>query len=428
MRRMRSQGTSSGQAGAWTGRVGVAVLALGLAAAACSNPLDVEPPDRVSEDQLNDPTTASLQVRSLEASFGCAYAQYIVTTGEVSDELVNSNLNSSQAFEFDARNVGPDNENYARFECDDYNAIYTPLSTSLVMAEETLERLRDWDDSQVPDRSQLIATTLAYSAYGRVWLGEAFCSAAINMSEELSSQQILEQAEQRFTEAIEAANQVGDDQLLNMARVGRARVRRDLGDSDGALSDAGAVPEGFVYDAQYSSQSERSRNQVYQHNQRTNAVSVDSRFRNPTYEDVADPRVQAVNSGQTGSGRIFEVWYQQKYPSLETPIPIASWEEAQLIIAEIEGGQTAEGIINDLHDRAGLPDFDGASESEISAHVIQERSRELFLEGQRMWDIRRFEIALEPVPGTAYPKGGTYGDMRCFPLPDAERFNNPNIG
>jgi hypothetical protein len=30
--------------------------------------------------------------------------------------------------------------------------------------------------------------------------------------------------------------------------------------------------------------------------------------------------------------------------------------------------------------------------------------------------------------GLAYPKGGTYGDFRCFPLPMVEKVANPNIG
>ena len=37
--------------------------------------------------------------------------------------------------------------------------------------------------------------------------------------------------------------------------------------------------------------------------------------------------------------------------------PLARWEEAQLIIAEVEGGQSAIDIINDLHARVGIPPF-----------------------------------------------------------------------
>ena len=97
--------------------------------------------------------------------------------------------------------------------------------------------------------------------------------------------------------------------------------------------------------------------------------------------------------------------------------------------AEIDGGQAAVTIINALHTAAGLPAFSSTNEAEIQAQVIQERDRELFLEGHRMWSIRRHNLALNPATGTAYPiKGGTYGDTRCFPLPDIERNNNPALG
>jgi hypothetical protein len=60
--------------------------------------------------------------------------------------------------------------------------------------------------------------------------------------------------------------------------------------------------------------------------------------------------------------------------------------------------------------------------------VIEERRRELFLEGHGFHDIRRLNLPLDPVPDTPYRKGGLYGADRCFPLPDVERRNNPNVG
>jgi starch-binding outer membrane protein, SusD/RagB family len=62
------------------------------------------------------------------------------------------------------------------------------------------------------------------------------------------------------------------------------------------------------------------------------------------------------------------------------------------------------------------------------AQLVEERRRELFLEGHRLGDIRRYNLAMSPAAGTAYPGGGgTYGSQSCFPLPDVERINNPNI-
>jgi starch-binding outer membrane protein, SusD/RagB family len=62
------------------------------------------------------------------------------------------------------------------------------------------------------------------------------------------------------------------------------------------------------------------------------------------------------------------------------------------------------------------------------AQLVEERRRELFLEGRRLWDVRRLDLPLVPAPGEPYEiGGGEYGAQRCFPLPDVERNNNPNI-
>jgi hypothetical protein len=63
----------------------------------------------------------------------------------------------------------------------------------------------------------------------------------------------------------------------------------------------------------------------------------------------------------------------------------------------------------------------------VKAQIVEERRRELYLEGHRLGDLRRLNIALTPATGSAYPGGGAYGSLSCFPLPDVERINNPNI-
>ncbi|MGH7475240.1 MAG: RagB/SusD family nutrient uptake outer membrane protein [Longimicrobiales bacterium] len=123
-------------------------------------------------------------------------------------------------------------------------------------------------------------------------------------------------------------------------------------------------------------------------------------------------------------------YVQTKYPAFSSPIPLATWEEAQLIIAEVTGGETAVGIINALHQRAGLPSYDPATDGDITEHTIQERSRELFLEGgHRLKDILRYmgtpyEISVDT--GIDH-FGREYGPTTCWPLPNVERHNNPNL-
>jgi hypothetical protein len=87
------------------------------------------------------------------------------------------------------------------------------------------------------------------------------------------------------------------------------------------------------------------------------------------------------------------------------------------------------GIVNTLRARAGvaLRALTAAEASNFAATLFQERARELFLQGNRWFDLRRGNLPLTPAVGQAYAKGGTYGDQRCWPLPDVERAANPNL-
>ncbi len=63
----------------------------------------------------------------------------------------------------------------------------------------------------------------------------------------------------------------------------------------------------------------------------------------------------------------------------------------------------------------------------LSDSLFDQRSRELFLEGQHLFDLVRFGKTPGPTAGTAYAGGGVYGSQLCLPLPDVEKQNNPNF-
>jgi hypothetical protein len=147
---------------------------------------------------------------------------------------------------------------------------------------------------------------------------------------------------------------------------------------------------------------------------------------------LTDPRVPLVMSNVVSTSGIRH-WYQTKYATVGTPIAIAKYQEAQLIIAEAEiranNLLAALPILNAERARGNQGAFTGVTQADYLAELVDQRRRELFLEGQQLGDIIRYGTVLQPAAGTPYHfAGGTYGTQICFPLPAAERLNNPLIG
>jgi len=407
------------------------VLALGVlfAGAGCDDLLEVEPPDLIPAEGLAIPENAELLLNGAIGDFECAFGAYVALTGVMAHEMLDATQTAAR-WPYDRRNLTAQDVLYGTFGCTSLG-IYTPLSTARFSADDILSHLQGWTDSEVENRQELLAKAAVYSGYSHLLLGEAFCSVAIDLSPELSSEEVIQRAVDRFDIAIGAAQSAGNADLANFARVGRARAYLALGDEGNALADAQQVPPDFEWVATASGEFSRRANRVYAQNgdgpTGGDALSVGPQYHDLTFNGEPDPRVQVSDFIRTGADGT-DLYYQYKYTSLDDPLPIATGTEAQLIVAEIEGGQTAVDIINDLHDAVGLDDWAGGSAAEIEAQVIEERRRELWLEGHRFFDIRRLNLPLIPEPGTPYRKGGLYGSDRCFPIPDVEVRNNPNVG
>lgn len=424
--------------GAVSTRAGIAAVALALGTlTACSlldKGLEATAPDRVETASLEKPANAALLVNGAIGDFECAFGSYVVVTGLMSGELTETTQTASR-WSYDRRDISPSESAYSQGGCESIG-LYTPLSIARGTADNILRLLQGWTDQQVPNRTSLIATAAAYAGYSRLLLGEAFCDAAIDVGPKLASAQLFASAEEKFTMAIEAARTSGNKPILNMAYVGRARARLDQGKKAEAAADAALVEAGFVISATAEDGSSRRQNRVYVQNNVGKVVTVAAAYRGLTVAGpggtVADTRVPVVDGGRKASDNQSPLFNQMKYSSTAASIPIASYKEAQLIIAEVKGGQEAVTIINALRAKAGLPAFSSTDATLIANEVIEARRRELFLEGQHLFDVRRLNLPLVPAPGLPYSvvylKGGNYGTQRCLPIPDVETLNNPNAG
>jgi len=397
----------------------------------------VDAPSRIVASDFETPANATAMLSGVVGDFECALAHYVVAAGEMGDELAfGGGEVAGHAYDRRYFETSGLYATYATSTCTSIVqravGVYKPLSTARWQADNLTRLLEGWTDAQVPNRTSLLATAAAYAGYSLVLLGEGMCSAAIDVGPELTPAQLFEQAAERFTNAITNAEASNTSEILNMARVGRARALLNLGRPTEAAADAQLIPAGFVKSATYSGAAPRRENIVHVANQRWANASVDGMYRNMTFQGVRDPRVDVVDAGRfTNATELVRLWVAQKYSGVASPIQIATWEEAQLIVAEAElaagNVQAAVDIINALHERVGLPPFNSTVPAEVRDQIIYERRAELFLESQHLGDFKRYGFSLNPPPGTPFPFGGDYGSAVCIPLPDNERNNNPNI-
>jgi len=411
----------------------IASLSLGIVGlGGCSiidDALDVQAPSRVEGKDLENPEVADLLTASALSSFVCAFGHYTVSGGLLGDELVDADLSSNDD-DIDSRRVNASSPGTAN-NCGSSDFIpgpYLPLAGARYQADNTLRLLNSWTDEQVAGRLNFIVTAAAYGGYAYLLIGEGWCSATFDIGPEETRAQVLQRAIARFDQAIAGAQTSSNGTMLALARIGRARALLDLGQKSQARTEAQLVGPNVNVQATYSSDAGRVQNLIWLRNIRpAPQYAIGPVYRNMMFAGVPDSRVRVTLSSAKASNPTVPLWVQSKYSDDSSPISIARSAEAQLIIAEVDGGQAAVAIINALHAKAGLPPFASTNPTEIQSQIVYERRAEFFLESQHLGDYNRYALPFDPAPGQPFFFGGVYGNARCFPLPDVERLNNPNV-
>lgn len=147
---------------------------------------------------------------------------------------------------------------------------------------------------------------------------------------------------------------------------------------------------------------------------------------------VVDPRFEAYITADPNEASRVQIepilgnsgatYYRQiKYPEDQSPIPVMTWQENNLMLAEVallsdNDPATALSLVNEVRTSHGISPLTTIDQNTL----IEERDKELFLTGTRVVDMRRFNI---PFTSPANP----VGPWRYLPVPDNEINANPNI-
>ena len=394
---------------------------------ACDKLLDVENPAAVPTEALSNPVLMQTLEAAAIQQFQCAFVNFVVTAGVLSGEYwVSSNFVNSHPWEW--RGVVQ-----IRGEpggCPGRNAtsmgFYTPMQQAQFQLDDLFDRASAFTDAEVPNRQRMLVEARAYSGYAHTILGETMCEMALDGGPKMTSQEVWAVAEERFSEAITLATALGSTgdplSLRNMALVGRARTRLDMGKLAEAAADARLVPAGFVRNAEHSTANQNRENRIFNMTVTNRFISVAPPYQTLTVNGQPDPRVRVQNMNVMGQDGATPFWRQLKYTTVTQGVPIASYAEAQLILAEASSDQAEKlAAINRVRALSSIAPFVGTVTDEV---VIEERRRQLFSEGHRYVDMLRKKL---PFQTGTNRKGQTYSDLTCIPLPDVEVLNNPNF-
>lgn len=456
------------------------MLAITLTAvSACDsldNLLEVDLPGNITESAVFQPSQADLIVNGVVSNYECAFGSLTAQMGGFESVWWRTSGFYGNWGEYNEIRV---NEGTCSGGGSNW---YVALQSSRALAKEVSTHLDEWTVEEVPNKDDLQAIAATYAGLSTQYLGEVMCEVAYDLGPLMRPGESLLVAEEWFTRAIDHMSSTGDvstesvTSMLQLAYLGRARVRLALGTAyapegeqagylAGAAADAANVEPGFQAMVTRDGTVSSRWNQFHRvHNELRRGTIADrvpdirtedpddwvpfTGFRNLGFDDqgravvnrlpvvggvAPDPRVDVFDRGILGQDGRTPVWAQRKYESLEDNMPMGRWAEAQLILAEIEGGQSAVDRINavrDLYD--GLPDLTGLTDpQEIQDAVIEERRRELFIEsGTRHYADKlryRDDWGWFPIPGApAMPEFHAYGNASCVLMPLSEYQINPN--
>lgn len=461
-----------------------------LATAGC-NPddlLQVDNPDEIQIEALNDVALMDVQLAGVVDQFESAYASPVIEYAPYLTDEVVTGLNWEDYARVNQRIVsyleGPT------------ASIFESLSKGLRMAHDLAERIRVWQD-EFPERNfdTQLATTLNYAGYSALVLAENMCQTVISpdpnnpSGEVLSQDQTFSAALPYLEEALSVAQAAGDTDLADLARTGLARAHLGMGNWAKVIEYAQNVAPNFDRWIEYVDVS-GGRNPLQNTSHGGNfTLGIHPRFTgtHPSFDGTGfsyrddnviapqtDPRIQHEVTDRTGHNaltRLYKLFQGLRYsdyngktiapPSASCPDCTGTDPDNMPLLAEYNTNILMADYLEAQHHLHEALAMQGGSEAQVLAFVNarravgnqppvaltgqalvnelrEQRARDLFMGGFRLPDLRRW-TKLDPGNGpfdggSYFPTGthpnaqwGQYGEWTCFPIPLSEYEGNPNL-
>jgi starch-binding outer membrane protein, SusD/RagB family len=415
----------------------VVVVVLALGTFGCGSLTNVEAPDVVQPDAMNNPLGAEAYTNTALALFNNALPNFVLNTALGSDEAFNANSVTGDA-------------NDQRLQTT--TITYSPVNLGGTRRTASIAILLR--RQHLPAPVARIGQMFAVKGLIEMLIGETACNGA-PLSElkdyttfepiiggPISSDSMLRRALFDFDSAL---TMVADSaRILNYVRLGRGRTLLDLGRFADAAAAVAAVPTSYVYNVEVTTATGGVSNSVWNSNNgRSFTISNREGGNGLDYITANDPRVPTRLIGK-GTDFLTDVYLFTNYTSLTSPIVFSSGLEARLIEAEAALNANHDdtrttgtgwlGILNAVRaqNTPALPAL--ADPGSFNARVdllFRERAFWMFATGHRFGDMRRLLKQYGRTQSTVWPtgtyKGGvSYGNDVVFTLGSSE-LANPNV-
>ncbi|HEX6309263.1 MAG TPA: RagB/SusD family nutrient uptake outer membrane protein [Longimicrobiales bacterium] len=470
---------------------GVCAAGVLLVASACSvnDLLDVNNPEEIPIDQLDDPKLLDVRLNGVIDAFSGTYVGSIIQYANFpTDELV-TGLNWEDYARANQRIIsyleGPTTQ------------IFEGLSRGLRLADGLAVHIKEWAaEDPNKDFDEALATTLIYGGYSALVLAENTCQAVISPDPDEPSGEVLDPL-QTFAVAITyleeglgVAQAEGDADLVNLALTGLARAHLGRGEWADAANYAGQVTSGFEWWIEFVDlPGGRNPLQGTSHGGNfTHGIHPKFTGVHPSFDGTGfsfrndnvvapqtDPRIQHLPTDATGHNGLTPLYkfiQGLRYSdytgetiapaSVTCPNCTGSDPADMWLLAEFDTDVLMADYVEAQHHLHEALAMQGGNEPAVLAFVNarravgnqapvvltgqalitelrNQRARDLFMGGFRLADLRRwtrFDAGNGPFAGGSYfpvgqhpnfPVWSDYEEWTCFPIPLSEYEGNANL-
>ncbi|AXI99518.1 SusD family protein [Cyclonatronum proteinivorum] len=433
---------------------GVLLLVTSFMLVACEDwVLSTEEPIDVTEDVfLDDPAEIPFLITGVEARFAFTWTRLGLIADLTADQLIFDEVMDLATFPTyrdiasNFRGIG----DQTAFSNNTIRNAYNPLNNWRLLSDDLLERVERIESELSEDlRDRALFTGNFYGALARYMIGFYFedfaCgeNAAIGtdgrscidqFGAPIDRSPVIRAADMAVNEVLPrlaAAEAFATPEEVRIINTLRARMHLILGNyaESFAAAQNGMEPGDDPFRSLHSVQA--ANEYFFAAGDGRIQVIPDYRFAQYVEDNPEEAARVRIRQAPAGIVNVDEPRFQQDmYPTQASPMDFLTWQENHLILAELAAlhGQAGDALalVNEVRDSHGISPLAGPVTQQV---IIEERDKELFLQGLRIFDLLRFGIWPAEVKGTPGfgLTGQPVGAWRGIPIQNDERNDNPCI-